>query len=443
MLVRIWIFRRLLQTRNSIIPLFLIYLPQERMNRKQIENIRIALNAIGSQKLRTVLTVLIIAIGITALVGILTAIEAVKLKITDEFSMLGTNTFTIQPKNTDTRGGRRGRQEKAQEPIRFEEAMAFKEQYDFPATVSVSANANSMATIKHGSEKTNPNIRVIGGDDKYLELSGYEMESGRNFSSSELENGSNVVILGADIPVDIFEEYQDPTSESVHIGNYKYQVIGILKSKGNSLGMQSDRQVIVPLKNVKKVFATSNTPYTINVNVEDATNLKDAISQSMGLMRILRKDPIGSTESFEIRKSDALVNSVIDAISSVTIIATVIGIITLLGAGIGLMNIMLVSVTERTREIGVRKALGASAKTIRQQFLIESIVISLIGGFFGLLFGLVIGNVVAILIDAGFTVPWIWLISGIVLCYIVGVISGYYPAKKAAQLDPIDALRYE
>jgi putative ABC transport system permease protein len=387
---------------------------------------------------------LIIAIGITALVGILTAIEAVKSKITDEFSMLGSNTFTVQQKNASFRGGRSGTQEKSYPPISFHEAMSFEEQYNFDAKVSVSSVAAGMATVKYRGEKTNPNIRVIGGDKEYLSLSGYSLEAGRNFSTSELSSGSNTVILGADIVTDLFNNSAEgAVGKAVHIGSYRYQVIGVLKSKGNSMGMQSDRQVVVPVRNVKKVFATPNTSYTVNVSVEDASKLQDAISEAMGLLRIVRQDPIGTDESFEIRKSDSLVNSVIGAISSVTIIATIIGVITLLGAGIGLMNIMLVSVTERTREIGVRKALGASDKTIRQQFLIESIVIGQIGGFFGLIFGLIVGNVVAIIIEAGFTIPWMWLLGGILLCFIVGVVSGYYPAKKAAQLDPINALRYE
>lgn len=377
-----------------------------------------------------------------ALVGIITSIEALKTKITDEFSRLGTNTFTIYESNSQISGRRRGVQAKKYNPITYRQALAFKEQFDFSSKVSVSANGSFNATVEYKSEKTEPNVKVVGGDENYLDISGYDIGEGRNFSNNDIRMGSNVVILGQDVIKKLFKDYSSPVGRTISIGSYRYEVVGVLESKGNTMGFSGDNQVIIPLSTLRKAFSSANY-FTINVFVDDANRLQEASDEAIGLFRVLRKDPPGEPSSVEIRQSNSLAESFIESISLVTVIATAIGFIALLGAGIGLMNIMLVSVKERTREIGVRKATGASSAMIRRQFLYESIVIGQIGGLFGIIFGLIIGNIVAAVIGTGFTVPWLWLLIGVVLCFVVGVASGYYPAKKAAELDPIDALRFE
>ena len=368
---------------------------------------------------------------------------ALKYKITEEFSRLGSNTFTIYESNSQVRGRSRGVQDKTYSPITYYQARDFKELYEFDASVSISCNGAFNAVVSFESEKTEPNVRVIGGDEAYLNISGYEIEEGRNFSINDAELGNNIVLLGSDVSQKIFGVNRSPINQVVSIGSYKFQVVGTLKSKGNTMGMSGDNQVIIPVSTLRKTFASGNTNYSINVFVNDANNLDDAASEAIGAFRVIRNDPPGEESSVEIVKSNSLAESLIDAMSLVTVIATAIGFIALLGAGIGLMNIMLVSVKERTREIGVRKATGASAQMIKRQFLYESIVIGQIGGIFGIILGLIIGNIVAAIIGTGFTVPWLWLFIGVVLCFIVGVASGYYPAKKAAELDPIEALRYE
>lgn len=407
------------------------------------ENIRISLRAIKSQLLRTTLTALIISFGIMALVGILTAIDAIKSSINSNFTSLGANTFTIRNREMSVRIGKNGKRPKSFRNITYDEAIKFSKEFSFPASPSVSTMASGAATLKFESKKSNPNIRVFGGDENYLATSGYELESGRNFSSQEIQYGNHVVIIGKDVVTALFDTKTDPLDKIITVGSGKYRVIGVLKSKGNSMGFGGDKVSILPLANVRQYFSRPNMTFTINVMVNNSQLMDAAVGEAMGTFRRIRKVAVGEDENFEITKSDNLANLLIDNIQKVTAGATAIGIITLLGAAIGLMNIMLVSVTERTREIGIRKAIGANAKTIRSQFLVEAIVICQIGGLLGIVLGIAIGNLISMQLGVGFIIPWFWIISGIILCMFVGLISGLYPAIKASKFDPIEALRFE
>ncbi len=405
-----------------------------------IENVKVALRAVRGQLLRTALTVMIIAIGITALISIITATTALENKISSEFSSLGTNTFTIKANNTRSR--RRGIVNKQYDDISFKEALKFKSNYEREDIVSVSAVASFSATVKYRSELTNPNITMTGVDENYLELSGYEIDAGRNFSTTEISLGSNTVLLGSDVASKLFTSNEQAIGKRVSIDSKSFHVVGVLKSKGNSLNMSGDNQCLIPVTVTRNNYEVDGTEYRTNVMVSDPRLLDDAIQSAMGTMKLIRKDPPGE-DSFTISKADSTANLVIENLSNITLAATILGFITLLGAGIGLMNIMLVSVTERTREIGVRKAVGANASLIRQQFLIEAIIIGQIGGFLGIFLGILFGNVTALFLSTGFTVPWVWVLIGVGLCFLVSVLSGYYPAKKASELDPIESLRYE
>ncbi len=399
-----------------------------------------AIKSVKAQLLRTTLTVLIIAIGITALISIITATSALEKKISSEFTSLGTNTFIIKANNTS--GKRGGQANKKYADISYSEAKEFKRKYPREDLVSIAAIAKFGATVKHLSELTNPNVMVNGVDESYLELSGYSIESGRNFSRTEIYLGNNVVVIGSDIVKKLFKNPETALGSSISIDSRKFTVIGILASKGNTLNLSGDNQCLIPVSVTRKSYETKSTEYRTNVMVTDPRELDDAIQVAMGKMKLIRKDGINE-ESFQINKADSTASMVIENLSNITLAATVLGFITLLGAGIGLMNIMLVSVTERTKEIGVRKAIGASASLIKQQFLIEAIIIGQIGGMVGIVFGVLFGNVTAVFLNTGFTVPWVWLIIGVLLCFVVSLVSGYYPAKKASELDPIDALRYE
>ena len=406
-----------------------------------LENIRISLISIRSHLLRTILTVLIIAFGITALVGILTAIESIKGAISSNFARMGSNTFSIRNHGMRMHGG--DEKVKDYRNITYNEALEFKERYTFPAVTSISTPGTFAATVKFGSKKTNPNIMIMGVDDNYLTTSGNELDYGRNFSKKEITNGDNVIIVGSEIIKKLFPNKENPLDQEISIGSKKYKIISVLKEKGSSVGFSGDKSCLIPISNLRQFVSGRELSYTINVMVNNTMMMDEGIGEATGTFRVIRKVLPGDNNNFEVEKSDNMAQMLIENIRYVTLAATIIGLITLLGAAIGLMNIMLVSVTERTREIGIRKALGATSKMIRNQFLVEAIVIGQLGGLLGIILGILVGNVMSIILGSSFVVPWVWIFSGILLCVIVGLVSGISPAAKAARLNPIEALRYE
>ncbi len=409
-----------------------------------VENIREGLRSVRANLLRSIITAMIITLGITALVGVLTAVDGIKASILKSLSSLGANNFNIRSK-TNRGGSTQGVAEKTYPLITMNESFKFIDEYKVPSTISLHAVVTGIAEVKRNSKKTNPNVFVTGVNDEYFPLKNLEFQQGRAFSKREARQGSQMVMLGYKVYTTLFKENESIENSEVSFMGGQFRVIGVLKEKGGFGDPQSnyDNMVFVSIVKANQLSGGRGLSYRLSVGIPDPTQMEYAMGEATGLLRRIRGDDPGQPDSFELRRSDTLAE--LDGLSSkAQIVGFSIGIITLLGASIALMNIMLVSVTERTREIGVRKALGATPKKIKQQFVIEAIVVCMIGGIAGVVFGILAGNGASRLLgNESFIIPWLWIIIGFVVCVIVGLVSGYYPAHKASKLDPIESLRFE
>lgn len=424
---------------------------------KIIDTFLLAFNTVRANKLRTGITVAIIAFGIMALVGINTAIEAMKQKFTESFSSMGANGFTIHYKqfnvnfngNSDVKkekkGARKEKKSNTGKPITKMQAEEFKNMFAYPAKISLNLPGVRDAVVSLGDKKTNPNVRVNGGDENYTELNGYTLAAGRELSNLDIQSGRNVCIIGTEIAKKFFgTNPETPLDKIIKINSIPYRVIGTLEEKGTTLGFSWDNMVLTSYNNVRRFFnSNSNASFSILVKVPDIKNVDAAIDESEGIFRPIRKLAITEDDNFAVDKSDFFVELLLKELSLITGVAIAIGIITLIGAAIGLMNIMLVSVTERTKEIGLIKAIGGKQKSVRRQFLYEAITISLMGAVCGIILGVIVGNVFSLVLNTGFVLPVQWLVYGISICFITGLLAGLYPAFKAGSLNPIEALRYE
>jgi putative ABC transport system permease protein len=424
---------------------------------KLSDNFVLAWRTVKGNKLRTGITVAIIAFGIMALVGIITAIEAMNNSLRDSFSTMGANAFSIRFRErrfqmgggsdvtqSKTNSNKKVKKSNTGKIITYQQAKLFKEMYDYPASVSIGINGPRGTSVTYENKKTNPNVSVNGGDENYLKLNGYEIGFGRNFSKQEVESGQDICILGKDVAYKLFgARYDRALDKVIRVGTNKYRVIGITKEKGSSSFLQADNIVFSTYTNIRQTFANKNQSFSVAVMIDDVNQLPTAIGEAEGFFRIVRGLNITEENNFYVDKSDSIAETFIKLLGSISAAAGAIGFITLIGAAIGLMNIMLVAVTERTKEVGLIKALGGKRNAIRAQFLFESTLISLMGAVIGIALGVIIGNLVGSMMNTPFFIPWTIISIGIFICSAVGLVAGLYPAMKASKLDPIVALRYE
>ncbi len=420
--------------------------------------VSLAFRTIRTNRLRTGLTVSIIAFGIMALIGIITAIEAMNQKFSESFSSMGANAFSIRFKERNIRfgGGRQSdevkltrkgaRKEKVSnldKIITREQAEGFVERFDFPAVKSLSVFGNRNNLLSRGTLKTSPNVTLFGGDVHYLELNNYTLMAGRNLVREDVRSGQNLCILGYDVADKLFRAGANTAvNGEVRLNGIPYRVIGVLESKGSSFGFSRDNVVIISYTNLERVFP-SQASYVVAVKTNDLLMVNPAMGEAESAFRGIRKLSATEESNFVLDRSDSVAETAMNSLRFLTISATVIGLITLIGAAIGLMNIMLVSVSERTREVGLIKAIGGKSRLVSRQFLTEAILISLMGAGFGILLGVGVGNLFSLVLNTGFVVPWNWVGYGIVICTAVGLLAGIFPALKAGRLNPIEALRYE
>ncbi|MFT6333948.1 MAG: putative ABC transport system permease protein [Halioglobus sp.] len=375
----------------------------------------------------------------------LTAIDSLLFSMSSNFNKLGANSFSFRPSSETIKSNNGGRQRKQGDPIVFDDAQEFKEAFQYSGVdISIDTYCSGNATIKYGEEESNPTVSIRGIDESYFSTSAFDIQEGRNFTRTEVYSGGNRAIVGSDIIKLLFnKKHEKAIGQSISVNGSKYRVIGTLKQKGNSSSSGDDRRVYIPLMNAKKLYGTAKKNYNLTVAVNNSADIDDVVSNAIGVMRNVRHLKAAQKNDFEIRKSDSILETLKEMTSTLRLATIVIASLTLLGAAIGLMNIMLVSVTERTAEIGVRKALGATRSNVLIQFITEAIVICILGGLVGIVFGIMIGYGVSAATEGIFIVPWRWMMLGIIVCVVVGMISGIYPALKASRLDPIESLRYE
>ena len=407
------------------------------------ENIRIAFDSIRGQLLRTILTVLIIALGIWALVVFLGAVKILESNVASNFSSMGTNTFNIQRYefNTRRRGG--GQRQKINPIISYTNVREFEDKFTFPYTkTSISFTGTRSAEVKYENEKTDPEVRVIGVNEHFINNSGLKLEEGRELNYFDIKNNNNVCVIGADIRKALFPNDRS-IDKIISVRGVKFKVVGELETKGSTFGNNQDLRVIIPIQNARSIFTNPNINYALSIMTEKKDMLEGAQEDAIVTFRNIRGLTPVEENDFGIERSDDLINRIGSITGVLETIAWVISVITIFGSSIALLNMMLVSVTQRTREIGVRKALGAKRSTIAFQFFVETIIIGQLGGIVGIILGIITSLIVTKVLDFDFVTPWAAMIWATAITFIVAVVSGSYPASKAAKLDPIESLRYE
>jgi putative ABC transport system permease protein len=404
------------------------------------ETLRLALSSLSANKLRSALTMLGIAVGVFSVIGVMTVITGLRGSIETGLNVLGANSFQFSKypaiNFSDPRQKFANRRD-----ITYAQASRLKELMRENGDVSLSMRRGGRRAT-YLDRSTNPNIALIGTDENFLTSRNYDIALGRNLGADDVELGRAVVVLGSDIVGKLFLN-ESPLGRVVRVDGQNYTVIGVTASKGSTFGQSQDNNVVTTITKYLATYGTAGRSIGVNVQAPNQAQLAAVQDTAIGTMRLVRGLDPEDPNDFEVFSNDTLIETFNNITGIVAVGAFVISAIALLASGVGIMNIMLVSVTERTKEIGVRKSIGARKKNILSQFLIEAVVLSLVGGLAGVITGVVGGNIGAKMLNASMVFPWGWAVAGLSVCSIIGVTFGFYPAWKAASLDPIEALRYE
>ena len=404
------------------------------------ESFWMAIDAIKQNKLRSTLTLLGISIGVFSVIGVMTAIRTLESSVQSGLNVFAANTFVIQ-KYPSIQIGRRDKKIRNRKNIDYDQYKKLKERAKLPVLVSVS-EGRSIRNVKYKDISVTNYVSLLGGDEGSIRMYKTFISDGRNIAPDDVRYARNVCVLGMDV-VDRLFPFEDPLSKKIQIEGLNYYVIGITERQGEAFGQSQDNYIAIPITNYLQKFSNKWTTLSINVEAASEKDYDKTREEVIGIMRTIRKVKVGDDNDFELETNDEMIETFSGFTGGIKLFALSVSIIALVVAGIGIMNIMLVSVTERIKEIGIRKAIGATKQDILTQFLMEAVFLSEFGGIVGIIMGISAGNLVSFIFKIPAVIPIDWAIIGLAVCSLIGIGFGIYPAWKAAQLDPIESLRFE
>jgi putative ABC transport system permease protein len=405
------------------------------------EILRLAFTSLTTNKLRSALTILAIAVGVFSVIGVMTFITGMRDKIESGLNVLGANSFQISKWPAISFSPTDWQRYRNRRDITFAVASRFKEMMGDSARINLRIGRGGQTVIVR-DRRTNPNVQIAGTDENFITAFNYDVAIGRNLGADDVEYGRPICILGADVVSRVFPD-EPPLGKLVRINGQNYTVVGVMASKGSSFGQSQDNLVLTPITRFLAIYGRSWRSIGMNVQAPSQAEMAATQEKATGAMRLVRGLHPEDFNDFEVFSNESLIEAFNKIANIVAIGALIISTIALVASGVGVMNIMLVSVTERTKEIGVRKSIGAKKRNILLQFLSEAVALSLMGGLAGVAIGVAGGNVATMVRSSMVTIPWVWVGIGLFVCGGIGIVFGFYPAWKAASLDPIEALRYE
>ena len=407
------------------------------------ESLVMALNAIRASKLRSILTLLGVAVGLFSIISVMTAVTVLQNSIEEGINQLGANTFQIQKFRMDFNTSPEDRRKmRNRKDITYEQAVEVRDKTNLAEAVGIEAWKFGKVVVWE-KEKTNPNVQVCGENVEGILTNDWTADIGRSFNAQDVDQARAVAILGNSVAEKLFPPSINPVGQTIRFDGNLYQVIGVFGKKGGALGGNEDNFVSIPITTYFSKYGRNDENIHIMVKAKSREVFDDCLDQARFVLRTARNVPPGTDDDFSYFSNDSVINEFNDLTKYVRLGVLLVSSIALLAAGVGIMNIMLVSVTERTREIGIRKAIGAQKRDVLSQFIIEAIILSLLGGIVGITLGVIGGNSISMISSLPAAIPWGWVILGLAICSLVGLIFGVYPAWKASSLDPIEALRYE